>query len=438
VVPTIQAIGAEAGQPLAFTTPPGKTLTLVASAGGLATHLEAGVGGSTYALAALPEGPAPQLPFHTRFVTPTGPQPRHLLAAASRAVGSTEKFWVNTGDAATDVQQTAVLKRVTDHALFYFDQQAKAFTPAQEDALVAAFETKIYPREAPVFGTPPAPGVDGEDRVFIVVSPAVDNFGQDKGLMGYFWNRDAVTTGGGEHSNHKEVLFMSDKIFDFPDLTSFGTMAHEYQHLLNFCNKGIRNGVAEETWLDEGLAMYAMEVAGYGLPAGDFQIAKDLNEFLRNPLAYSLTEWDSNPHHFSYGQNYLFVRYLADRYGADAIKGLYASSHTGVAAVGDVLAQHQDTFAQFFADWAVTNVASGLPAARGTKYVYKGLDLAGNYGGFQLPGLQPTRVASPNASLALRPWGCAYLTYATGAEQAWNLSLTTVEPAKLVGAAILY
>jgi hypothetical protein len=109
-----------------------------------------------------------------------------------------------------------------------------------------------------------------------------------------------------------------------------------------------------------------------------------------------------------------------------------------VAAVGDVLAQHQDTFAQFFADWAVTNVASGLPAARGTKYVYKGLDLAGNYGGFQLPGLQPTRVASPNASLALRPWGCAYLTYATGAEQAWNLSLTTVEPAKLVGAAILY
>ncbi|MDB5099003.1 MAG: hypothetical protein JWM80_3424 [Cyanobacteria bacterium RYN_339] len=438
---SIQAISAEAGQPLAFsTTQQGKTLTLVASAGGLATHLTAGLGGKPYALAAAPEGPAPAMPYHTRFAARPGPARKRLLAEPARVLGAAETFWVNTGDASNDVLQTAVLERITDHAFFYKDKQAKAISDAQFDALVAEFETKIYPREAAVFGTPPHPGVDNEERVFIVVSPAVDNFGKEKGLMGYFWSRDALPNGkGGEHSNRKEVLFMSDKLFDYPALTSFGTMAHEYQHLLNFSAKSVRSNftVAEETWLDEGLAMYAMEVAGYGLPAGDPLIAKDLNEFLRNPLAYSLTDWENNPHHFSYGQNYLFVRYLADRYGADAIKDLYASDRTGVGAVEDSLKKRNDTFAQFFADWAVTNVVTGLPVAVGTKYRYQGLDLAGDFGGFRLPGLQTTRVIDGNASMVLRPWGCAYLTYVAGAEQAWSLALSSTEPAKLVGAAVL-
>jgi hypothetical protein len=255
--------------------------------------------------------------------------------------------------------------------------------------------------------------------------------------MGYFWSRDVLASSA--HSNHKEALFMTDALWDYPELTSFGTLAHEFQHLINFSHKAAATKYTrvEETWLDEGLSMYAMETAGYGLPAGDMHIAKDLNEFQTTPAAFSLTDWGGNPHGFAYGQSYLFVRYLVDRFGAGVLKEVLDNPQPGQEGLDAVLAKRGTTFAGFFRDWTIANLISGKPIAQNTIYQYKNLDLAGNYGGFQLNGFQTTPGAKADVTADLRPWGTAYYTFDAASQQSWKLKLGEGGAIRLLGAAIV-
>ncbi len=379
---------------------------------------------------------------------PTAGPRRLLQAAGPRAVGSEETFWINTGDsrASGDRQQTCVLMRATSHAYFYVDKQAKVISDANLTKLASEWEERIYPRLTAVFGTEARPGIDGEDRVFIVLSPAVDNWGQEKGLMGYFWSRDAIPGGGASaNSNQKEVLFMTDQLFDRPALTSFGTLAHEFQHLINFTQKAARLNyrLAEDTWLDEGLSMYAMEVAGYGLPAGDYHIAKDLRGFEDNPADYSLTDWASNPNGFAYGQSYLYVRYLVDRFGTDVVKRILGTDKAGVACMESVLAGQGTNFAETFRAWGITNLVSDQPYAAGTPYRYDGLRLAGTFkspsGGEDvvLRGFQAKAAPGADVELSLKPWGTAYYTYQASEPRAWSLKLGEGAQGRLLGAAIV-
>ncbi|MEB3198295.1 MAG: hypothetical protein VKP62_13925 [Candidatus Sericytochromatia bacterium] len=449
---------------LEVTTTPGRSLTLIASA--------AAVGNPPLRFVVSPLGELstyrwtlqglnrpvprlespPEMPYTSRFTVhrdlPAGPVVSRRLAQAlpAREPGSTEAFWVNTGDsnADSDRKQVCQLRRVSAHALLYVDQQAKPVSDAQLDQLVTEWESRIYPRLTAVFGQPASPGVDGEPRIFIVLSPAVDNWGKEKGLMGYFWSRDAIPRGGG-HSNQKEVLFMTDQLFDRPKLTSYGTLAHEFQHLLNFSRKSARLGyrLVEDTWLDEGLSMYAMELAGYGLPAGDYHIAKDLRGFQENPSAYSLTSWNENPNGFAYGQSYLFVRYLVDRYGSEIVAEILHDNRAGVACLSALLAKRNTTFANHFRAWTIANFLNGTPMAETDEYRYKNLSLKGLYRsstGLEdiiLPGFQAAERPSDEVELALKPWGAAYLAFSHRHEGPWRLKLPAGTVNRLLGATIV-
>lgn len=450
------------GPALDVTTPVGQELTLVASSaqsGGQALRFSVLPLTPAFRLAGISLGPevdpvadfampytsrftaerglVPSIPGFTRFLKQTTP-PREL--------GSTETFWINTGDPRTggDREQTCALRRVSDHAYFYLDLEAKAISEENLDKLVREWEERIYPRLTAVFGSEPRPGVDGESRIFIVLSPAVDNWGKEKGLMGYFWSRDAVPSTL-SRSNQKEVLFMTDQLFDRPELTSFGTLAHEFQHLLNFSRKSARLGyrLAEETWLDEGLSMYAMEVAGYGLPAGDYHIAKDLRVFQEDSSSFSLTSWAENPNGFAYGQSYLFVRYLVDRYGPEIIAEILNDNRAGVSCVGAVLAKRGTSFSEHFRAWSIANFISDTPLAQNTPYKYTNLSLTGVFKSstgaedIVLRGFQTRPTKDSEVNLTLKPWGTAYLTF--GAERAipWRVKVTGENSVPLLGATIV-
>jgi hypothetical protein len=455
----VQLLNLQTGQPTSFTTQSGKALTVIASAATYSTSAPSfqlsvtlpGVQTATsghYQTASLG---ALAWPFRFGFVDSNRPLlsaiptsarvSRHLLDTSTPlALGSQDKFWINKGNsqADSDSQQTCTLKRISAHGFFYVDTQAQPISDAQLDSLVSEFENKDYPRESSVFSPPGTLGFGS--HIYIVISPAVDNFGQEKGLMGYFWSRDVLPNPDASlHSNQKEAVFLTDQLFSYPTLTSFGTLAHEFQHLINFTNKAANTnyGVSEETWLDEGLAMYAMEVAGYGLPAGDKLIAKDLNGFEQNPSAYSLTDWDNNPNGFSYGQSYLFVRYLVDRYGQGIIKEIIQSPTAGQQSLETILAKHGDNFTNFFQNWTIANLISGTPTAQGTPYNYKNLNLAGNYGGFQLQGFQPIAASQTTIAANLRPWGSAYYNFSAVTPQAWKFNLSNPNNTPLLGTAIV-
>ncbi|HEY9724595.1 MAG TPA: hypothetical protein V6D47_21515 [Oscillatoriaceae cyanobacterium] len=452
----IQLLDLPSGAQTSFVTRPGSQLTVVASAATdspPASAFRLSVNGATTAntASAYSLKSTTSFPFRSSFTQTNAAllkHTRHVLdtttttAQPARTIGSTDQFWINSGDSTTngDYQETCVLKAISPHAYFYVDQAATNFTDAQVQQLVDQFENQIYARETAVFGEPDTLSNLPDNKLFIVISPAVDDFGKARGVMGYFWSRDVLPDPApDQHSNQKKAVFMTDQLFNYPALTSFGTMAHEFQHLINFSHKAVNTdfSVAEDTWLDEGMAMYAMEVAGYGLPAGDGLIAKDLDGFEQNPSKYSLTDWSANPNGFAYGQSYLFVRYLADRFGQGVIKQLIDSPTSGEDSIQAITEQHGETFGQFFRDWTVTNLINGTPLARGTVYNYNNLDLAGNYAGYQLHGFQTMAGSSTNLTANLLPWGTAYYRFNAPQPQSWSFSLGDGGSSALTGAALV-
>ena len=320
----------------------------------------------------------------------TTPTRRELAVATRRAlsVGSSVTFWINNGDATLggDRQRPATERLETPHVTFYVDAEAAAgVSDATLARLATAFESQIRPKLTPVFGEPSVPK---NQPIDVVLSPWIGQAAGRKGMMGYFWPRDVLGPGGSgtdlrQHANSRHVLFLSTALLTQPDVTVFGTLAHEYQHLLMFDAKSRRDGQphTEETWLDEGFAMLAMDLAGYGLPGGDPFVADEVDAFRHAPTAYSLTDWSHNPHGYSYGLSYLFSRYLVDRFGVGIVYEVQSTPGTGITGLGEVLAKRQLTFGQVFMDWARTTWRS--PAG--------------------LTAQHP----SADAAFSLRPWGLA-------------------------------
>jgi hypothetical protein len=434
-----------AGQQTTLTTPAGRRLTTVLSN---ASDQPATIGSAMSSSQAAPfraQATTPQgrltVPGEAAARVLAGPRgpARRVLAAPTRAIGDQESFWINTGDFTpeTDVRRTAVLKRVSPHAYLYVDAEAPRVDEARLDAFVTAFEEQIYPRVTGVFGPEARPGVDGDGRIFLVFSPAVHGLERNTDLLGYFWAPDVVPNPpAGSHSNQKEALFLSNKLLAASPLLAYGSVAHELQHLINFTRKGPRlNYQANEaTWLDEGMAMLAMEVAGYGLAQGERLAAESIAEYQARPEAYSLTDWPNNPTP-AFGQSYLFVRYMVDRHGEALLKELLDTDKRGREAIDVVLARRGDTFAGLFQAWTLANVLSDSPLASGTPYRYRDLNLRGTYGGVTLPGFR-LLPGGASATVDLKPWGTAYHRYTADPAQPWRWTLTAPAGARVLGAAI--
>lgn len=339
-----------------------------------------------------------------------------VLQAEPPAVGKTMRFWINDGSTQLDGdrERTARVRLVTSNAVFLVDEADNSAISSVEVARLAdAFESRIRPPLVKTFGEENRPGIDGENRLFIVLSSWVGQAPERRGMMGYFWPRDPVARSGEgqdprQHANEKEVIFLSPEVLTQPEITGFGTLAHEYQHLLMFSAKS-RAAEAprtEETWLDEGFSMLAMDLAGFGLAGGDRFAAQEISDFQKDPGAYSLTDWRGNPNGHSYGLSYLFCRYLVDRFGLSIVQQVQATPETGVKGLDEVLRDRGTTFARTFVEWAIANRPKDETTSSFRSYLW--FDPFGSYGGYQLTGATAERMTEAT-STQVRPWGVRYL-----------------------------
>lgn len=351
-------------------------------------------------------------PFGVRFDASLGPGRRLFAAPATApALGDRLGFWVNdgSGELAGDRQRQASLRLVTAHACFFLDDQADVDVDDRRLASLArGFEERVRPAVTRVFGEEDRPGVDGRDRISVVLSPWVGQAPGREGLMGYFWPRDMAAPDPSandlrRHANQQEVLFLATAILDEPDLSALGTLAHEYQHLLNYCAKTRIDGTprVEDTWLDEGLSMLAMDLAGVGLAAGEPFVREELAALARDPLAYSLTDWNGNPDGRSYGLSFLFVRWLTERHGLGFIRDLQAVPEVGVAGLDAALRRRGTGFESTFHDWARSFASGDLP---------------------DVSAPDAARLVGPT-SLRVRPWGLALFGARGLTAQPRNLTL---------------
>lgn len=246
----------------------------------------------------------------------------------------------------------ATCRRVGTHAYVFvenrqWDTNGGSILQSHVDALGALFDDAtpadpargVYQLEVETFGA--APDVDNDARIFLLVLNA-----SNPNLVGYF-DRGVATHPVPEY--RRDVLFLDETFLRRDNRLALGTLAHEFQHLIHW-----NWDDDEDIWIDEGLSGFAEELAGF--PEAD---PEAVPQFLSRPHT-SLTDWnfgDSAPH---YGVTYLFMSYLAQRFGNQFIATMVAEPRNGPAGVDAALQSEglSPSFGDAWSQWAVGNYAS--------------------------------------------------------------------------------
>ncbi len=213
--------------------------------------------------------------------------------SAAPAVGSTMSLKVLTPagfggvsakacDAGSSTTTLGMVRYVSTHAIVVSDVNSPAggFTDADFKSIGDEFDQMIYPTDVGYFGTPT--DIDNNGHIIIYYTPAVNKLtpagsASKSGYVGgFFFAGDLYppTSAGCLSSNLGEIFYLLAPDPSGVNGNSFstafvrqitrGTVAHEFQHMINSGNRYISPSVVnfEATWLDEGLAHFAEEAVG--------------------------------------------------------------------------------------------------------------------------------------------------------------------------------
>lgn len=261
-------------------------------------------------------------------------------------VGAQERFWAINDDTRKQFQIDATLRYVTDH-LYFFIEDGVDFDRGDLERLCETFESKIYPTVREFFGSEWTPGVDNDPHLYVLYAGGLGG-----NIAGYYSPMDELHPEVNQYSNAHEMFFISSDNVSLGDEFIYGTMAHEFQHMIHWYRD--RN---ETSWINEGFSVLAELLTGYDI--GGFDFAYAMNPDIQ--LTYWPSSSDSVPH---YGQSFLFLAYFLDRFGEDATKALVyheENSMEGIDAVmqelniTDPLSGKLITANDIFADWAITS-----------------------------------------------------------------------------------
>ncbi len=246
--------------------------------------------------------------------------PRVLATEAEPIpLGTIETFWVGNVDTIENFQVQADLVYATDHVYFWVEQGVK-YDLEDVKALVDDFETHAYPTNRAFFGSEWSPGVDGDPHLYILYAR---NLGAS--VAGYFSAADELSPLAHEYSNGHEMFYLSADNVELWEEFTYSVLAHEFQHMIHWSLD--RN---EESWLNEGFSELASFLNGYDIGGWDFAYASDPD--------LTLTYWPTNggPH---YGQSFLFVAYMLERFGPEVTQAVVAHPNNGLDSIDQTLAE---------------------------------------------------------------------------------------------------
>ena len=181
---------------------------------------------------------------------------------------------IRFGRVAAVTQKTIIVADTTN--------PAGGFTDAEYTSFGVTFDTLIDAVDVAAFGAPS--DIDGNGRIVVFFTRAVNQMTPAHSTsvtLGFFYSRDLLPTTGTTNpcagSNFAEMFYLI-----VPDSTGVvntnvrtkqfvlnntpGTLAHEYQHLINSARRLYVNAGAapdEEAWLNEGLSHIAEELLFY-------------------------------------------------------------------------------------------------------------------------------------------------------------------------------
>jgi hypothetical protein len=249
------------------------------------------------------------------------------------------------------------LLAIGEHAYLWFDREAGPVSASAAQRAAEVFD-EIYERDRAIFGEEPNPGVDGDSRVYILNTTSAR---MGSSVAGYLDDSSGLPQAAFTHSNEHELFvmnldYLSPGAGDYAD-----TLAHEFQHMIH----GNYDG-SDEAWVVEGSAVYAEDALGY--TAGPVGFAASYLSSPDQPLNLGVDVVD-------YGYGFLFIRYLADRFGQEFVRDWLHRPEDGLPSLDLALAAagHDLTAEEAFEAWLAANLIGGDPQAP-PEYRYAGLD----------------------------------------------------------------
>jgi hypothetical protein len=303
-----------------------------------------------------------------------------ILPQASRLaqeprIGDRRQFNVLNSEEKSE-RITAEVRAISTRAIMYVDVDAPANGFSQQDltGFGAIFDDPIYSTDVSVFGTPT--DVDGNGRIIILFTPRVNALterGQDGFVAGYFYGCDLVDSSRCADTNRAEIFYsiVPDPEGRFGDVrtrtvvqrTVPGILAHEFQHMIHFGEKGALDAL----WLSEGLAHAAEDIVGrVFLERGQNTTAADFrnpnfgraNRYLTSVSSISLLGENSPGTLELRGGAWLLIEHLASHYGEDVLGRLTRTSRNGVA---NIVAETSQPWVRLISDFAVALWADDSP-----------------------------------------------------------------------------
>lgn len=231
---------------------------------------------------------------------------------------------------------SATLRKISDNAYFYIeDSYWNGLSSSQQNSLMTNvsgladyFTSNIYPRETAFFGSEPRPGVDGDNKITILLEELINNNG------GYFDTANGYPKSDIEDSNAREILFLNVEVVVRDLNFSKIFLAHEFQHLISFNQKEKTFNLSEDVWLNEMRSEYAISKAGLNDTFADSSLDRRVSSFISN-YADSLTEWPNE--NADYGIAAVFAEYLAEQFGDSIFSETMKMPLTGIESLNQFL-----------------------------------------------------------------------------------------------------
>jgi len=283
----------------------------------------------------------------------------------------------------------ASLRHISDKAYFFIDEKwwrelssyKKIKVEKKLEILGEEFDNSIYPRLVQFFGEPWNPGIDGDERITILMSPLDSNAG------GYFDSCNEYPREKCSSSNQREMIYVNINFIFDPKIRDF--IAHEFQHLINWNVKKRIKNVEEEIWINEMKSEYVPTLLGYNEPFENSTLEMRIKDFLSDPTN-PLGEWKGKSG--DYGVITLLAHYLADHFGKNIFSLMNKSDFTGIKSINEALklAGYNESFSTIFINWGLANYYNSLSMGSGGKYGYTTPELkkirisptVSNFGGY--------------------------------------------------------
>lgn len=308
-------------------------------------------------------------------------------------VGTYESKFVGT---TYYTKRPATLRAVGSHCYIwvldsYFASPASGSKISSEKAQVLAGKfDALYPLVREVFGTESDKMIDIDTRDLVDISSGSDTgtkvnivvydiegdykADQQSGTLGYFWSKDyyiaAAESGDATIglTNCGKYFYVDSYFLNEAPEMLYSTLAHEFQHMINFGQKYMNNRVSSQTWSNEMMSMVCEDMVQ------DFlKVSEEASPISRLPyfcLGYyrsGLTDWLSDVNvAYSYAGAYAFGAYLARNYGGkELIKEIATNDYVDQEAITQALKStgRNETFDSVFEKYAQALVLDNAPPA---------------------------------------------------------------------------